>query len=181
MTRVIVAPAALTGAPLAELKDWLAIRTDGNDALLLAHLRAALDMCESFTGVAPLAQLCEDILPARRCRTRLSAAPVTALVEVRRLTLSGARPALAEADYTFALDADGEARLTLTRAVEEGRIVARYVAGLAPDWERLDTALRQGIVRLAAHYHLERGADGGATPPASVTALWQPWRRLRLR
>lgn len=182
MKRVIVAPAALSGAPLAELKSWLAVRTDQDDALLEARLRAALDMCESFTGTMPLTQLCEEVLPAVQRPLALSASPVAQLIEARRLTLSGARPYLDDADYTFALDADGTGRLLLTRPVAEQRLLVRYTAGLAEDWELLDAGLRQGIIRLAAHFHGERGADAQTgSPPASVAALWQPWRRLRLR
>lgn len=180
MKRVIVAPAALGGAPLAELKDWLAIRATGEDAPLEAGLRAALEMCEGFTGVMPLAQSCEEVLPAARQWLALSAVPVSALVEVAQLDLSGARHGLEERDYAFAIDADGAARLRLLRPVAGERVVVRYSAGLADGWDALDAGLRQGIVRLAAHHYGERAGDGGGSPPASVAALWRPWRRLRL-
>jgi hypothetical protein len=35
-------------------------------------------------------------------------------------------------------------------------------------------------VRLTAHLYTHRSLDGGAGPPAAVTALWRPWRRLGL-
>lgn len=180
MKRVIVAPAALAGAPLAELKEWLAIRAGHEDAPLEAGLRAALEMCEGFTGIMPLTQICEEVLPAARQWLALSAAPVASLVEVAELSLPDARRGLEERDFTFAIDADGTARLRLNRRIAGERIVVRYRAGLAEGWDTLDAGLRQGIVRLAAHYHLERGAEQAASPPASVAALWRPWRRLRL-
>ena len=129
----------------------------------------------------PLAQLCEEVLPASRQWTALAAAPVTTLGEIRRLDLSGARRLLEEDEYAGTIAADGTARLRLLRSVTEERLVVRYTAGLASDWDRLDAGIRQGIVRLAAHYYHERGTDAGLSPPASVAALWRPLRRMRLR
>jgi hypothetical protein len=40
--------------------------------------------------------------------------------------------------------------------------------------------LRQGVVRLAAHLYAERDGPELGGPPAAVTALWRPWRRMRL-
>ena len=49
---------------------------------------------------------------------------------------------------------------------------------VAPGWDALPEALRQGIFRLAAHQHRERENSGAAPqPPAAVAALWQPWRQ----
>jgi uncharacterized phiE125 gp8 family phage protein len=51
---------------------------------------------------------------------------------------------------------------------------------MAPDWTGLPEALRQGVVRLAAHFYTHRTAAEDEGPPAAVTALWRPWRRMRL-
>ena len=42
----------LSGQPLDELKEWLAITTSGEDALLVRLLEAAWQMCLRFTGTA---------------------------------------------------------------------------------------------------------------------------------
>jgi uncharacterized phiE125 gp8 family phage protein len=52
---------------------------------------------------------------------------------------------------------------------------------MATDPNGLPEALRHGIVRLAAHLYSHRDEAEQAGPPAAVTALWRPWRRLRLR
>ena len=57
----------------------------------------------------------------------------------------------------------------------------RYTAGLADEANGVPEAIRHGIVRLAAHLYQKREAHETAPPPATVTALWRPWRRLRLR
>ena len=43
-------PTDLSGQPLAELKQWLAISTAGEDALLLRLLESAWQVCLQFTG-----------------------------------------------------------------------------------------------------------------------------------
>jgi hypothetical protein len=55
----------------------------------------------------------------------------------------------------------------------------RYRAGLADAVDGLPEPLRQGIVRLAADHFLARGTESAA-PPAVVSALWRPFRRMRL-
>ncbi len=94
-------PTDLTGQPLDALKQWLAISTAGEDALLLRLLETAWQICLRFTGVTAL------------------------------------------------------------------------------EWTDLDEALRHGIVRFAAHQYRERD-EGTAQLPASIAALWRPWRMVRL-
>jgi uncharacterized phiE125 gp8 family phage protein len=55
-----------------------------------------------------------------------------------------------------------------------------YRAGLAAGWNGVAEPLRQGVVRMAAHLYAHRDAADGRGPPAAVTALWLPYRRLRL-
>ena len=50
---------------------------------------------------------------------------------------------------------------------------------VAEDADGLPEPIRQGIVRLAAEHFSARGGDV-ATPPAVVSALWRPWRRMRI-
>jgi uncharacterized phiE125 gp8 family phage protein len=180
MTRVILVPADLSGAPLAELKQWLAISSTADDAALTALLHAALALCEGFTGSMPLAAECEQLLPAVREWQGLSTRPVQSITGIETLAVDGARATLAPEDYEFDLHADGTGTVRLLRVPEESRIAVRFTAGLAPDWASLPQALCQGIVRLAAHHFRERDAAEMHAAPASVSALWRPWRRLHL-
>ncbi|QDX27374.1 phage gp6-like head-tail connector protein [Sphingomonas suaedae] len=61
-------------------------------------------------------------------------------------------------------------------AAGEARVAVSYEAGLADNWAGLPPPVAQGVVLLAAHLFEARGAQ----PPAVVTALWRPWRRMRL-
>lgn len=181
MKRAILVPPALLPGALDELKQWLAIATTQDDAPLVASLQGALEMCEAFTRQMPLEAECEEVLPAHREWQCLATAPVQAVTGVERLALDGTRTPLPATDYAVELEADGTARIRMLASFGDSRIVVRFAAGIASDWASLPYGLRQGIIRFAAHNFTERSPDSSTTvPPASVAALWSPWRRLRL-
>ncbi len=181
MKRTIVTPPVLPPAALAELKQWLGIATTQDDAPLTALLRASLDMCESFTGIVPLAAGCEEVIPAMAGWQSLEAKPVQAITAVQGIPAEGSRFTLPVADYAIDLDADGSGRVMVRNPGAAGRIAVRFTAGLAPNWDLLPDGLRQGIMRLAAHQHREREGSGASPiPPAAIAALWRPWRMVRL-
>ena len=53
-----------------------------------------------------------------------------------------------------------------------------FTAGLASGWAALPAPLRQGVAMLAAHLFTDRA--GSAPVPAAVSALWRPFRTVRL-
>lgn len=181
MQRAIITPAALPAAALNELKDWLGITVSTDDAQLASLLRAALDLCEDFTGIMPLEQQCEAVLPIVIGWQDLPARPVQAITLVQGIPAEGARFTLPVADYALDLTAAGAGRVRVLNPGAAGRIAVRFTAGLAASWSALPEALRHGAVRLAAHQYRQREGEGdGLVPPAAVAALWRPWRRLRL-
>jgi uncharacterized phiE125 gp8 family phage protein len=181
MKRAIVAPADLAGAALSELKQWLAITTSAEDAALVALLGAACEMCEAFTGTMPLEAACEELMPGSTEWQAIATRPVQAIAGIEAIPAEGSRYPVPPDAYEIELEADGGGFVRLIAQGNAGRIAVRFAAGLAPDWSSLPAGLRHGIVRLAAHQYRERDGAGAAEPPAAVTALWRPWRRLRLR
>ncbi|TYC85457.1 hypothetical protein [Novosphingobium sp. BW1] len=180
MNRVILTPAALPSSALAELKQWLGITTGYDDDALASLLGAALETCEAFTGLLPLESTCEEVLPSSRDWTSLATRPVQAITALEILGADGSRTPVPASDYALDLEADGTGRVHLL-SFAAGRLAVRFTAGLAADWDALPDTLRHGIVRLAAHQHREREGGGASPlPPASVAALWRPWRRMRL-
>jgi uncharacterized phiE125 gp8 family phage protein len=176
MRRTIITPAVLPSAALAELKQWLGITVAADDVSLAHLLAAALETCESFTGRMPLVQTCREALAPQSGWQMLATRPVVSVLAVERSDGT----ALDADAYALELEADGSARVRLF-ASEPGRMMVRFTAGLAPSWGELPEALRHGVIRLAAHQHREREGSGAAPiPPASVVALWRPWRRVRL-
>jgi uncharacterized phiE125 gp8 family phage protein len=181
MKRALIVPAVLADAALDELKEWLAISTPREDAALTALLRTALETCEGFTGLMPLAAECEEMLPALTAWQALATRPIQAVTGVEGLSAGGTRFSLPADDYAIELDAEGGAMVRIVRRDAAERIVVRFTAGMAADWAALPDALRHGVLRLAAHHYRQRDADSArAMPPAAVAALWRPWRRLRV-
>jgi len=178
MQRAIVTPADMAGAALSELKSWLAITTTRDDPGLVTLLQAALDMCEAFTGLMPLATECQETLAPTGMWQALRTRPVQAIRAVARHDAAGEWRDLPATDYAIDLLADGGGRVRVT---DDAPVRVTFSAGLASEWTSLPAALRHGIVRLAADQFEQRGVAAARTaPPACVVALWQPWRRLRL-
>lgn len=181
MKRAIIAPPTLAPAALAELKAWLGITTSRDDAELSGLIRTALELCEGFIGVMPLASGCEETLPAHGTWQMLATRPVSAITGVWALAANGTRTALAAAAYDIDIDADGGGYVRLTAMPDQKRMAVRFTAGLAESWDTLPEAIRQGVVRWAAYQHRARDTDKALPgPPAAIAALWRPWRRMRL-
>lgn len=181
MTRAIIVPADVAGEALTDLKAWLAITTAPDEPALIQLLRASLDLCEGFTGILPLASTCEERLTATTCWQNLRTRPVHAITKLEALSVSGLRSLVDPAHYELDFEHNGRGRVRMLALPATSRIVVTFAAGLAPNWAALPEGLRHGILRLAAHNYRERDASSStAQPPAAVTALWRPYRELRL-
>ena len=166
---------------LDELKAFLRISVDQEDALLAGFVRAAAEHCEAFTGRALIERTVEEMVAVSTVRVRLAAGPVREIESVGAIDEAGeATPLDAEA-VTTEIDPAGEGWVRLRRAIEAKRLRVTYRAGIAADWNGVPEMLRHGIVRLAAHHYLRRDEAQDSGMPAAVTALWRPWRRLRLK
>lgn len=165
---------------LAEARAFLRIETGEEDPLLAGFVRSATELCEAFTGQALIARDAEQILPASREWQRLALTPVRAISAVTGLPADGASFALPVDAYAIDIDANGDGWVRVTQPGAAGRVRVDYSAGMAADWNGVPEALRQGIVRLTAHLFTHRDGATDAGPPAAVTALWRPWRRMRL-
>ena len=177
MTGFVAASAPVAVVALNEIKAEARISTSAEDALAAGLVRSATDLCERFTGTLLIARAVEEMVPAGTAWTRLGAAPVRAIENIVAVDAAGTETLLPADSYAIDVDAAGEGWVRLCSARSERRLKVRYVAGLASDPNGVPEALRRGIARLAVH-GLARGE--GEAPPAAVTALWRPWRRLRL-
>ncbi len=167
-------------AALGEAKAYLRIAGSDEDALVARLLAAAAELCEQFTGQALLARGFVETLPASPAWRRLSRTPVAAVTSVEALAADGTESALPVGAYAIDIDAYGDGWVRVPAPGTARRLRVGYEAGLAAGWTELPQALRHGAVRLAAHFYAHRDAPAASAPPAAVTALWRPWRRLRV-
>lgn len=169
-----IAPPEAAPVALAELRAFLRIEGVDGDAELAAQLRVATQACEGFIGAPLLERTLRETLAARSEWQALSVAPVRAVTAVHALAGDGSEAALAPEAYGIDIDAAGRGWVRCAAGV--GRIAVTYRAGSAGDWNAVPEPVRHGILRLAAHLRM----DGDGVPPAAVTALWRPWRVMRL-
>ena len=177
---VLAARDAAAPVSLAEAKAYLRIEDNAEDALLSGLVRAASELCERFTGQVLLQREIAVTAAADGHWQRLAVTPVIRLVAAEIVGTDGAAapPTGGAAELQIDMCGDGWVRVPRQDAGRRARLTVE--AGLAPDWDLLPEALRQGIVRLTAHMFAHRDAAGEAEPPAAIAALWRPWRRMRL-
>lgn len=183
MQRIIVQPPVPGEAALAELKHWLGISRPNDDEALEQLLHASLTICEAFTGKTPLRQTVEEIIPLAGGWQELVSRPVRAVTGAELIQADGNREVIAALTDTLEWRIAGSACIQLQRPLEGQGLALQLVVGIAEDWSGLPAPLRHGIIRLAAHHFRHREGHGetsaSAVPPASVTALWRPWREVR--
>lgn len=172
-------PAILPAEALAETRAFLRVELADEDALVARLGASALSLCEQFTRQMTIARGFVETLPESAAWQRLAASPVRSIATVEALGADGSATALASDAYAIDIDGNGDGWVRLLQQ-SEGRIRVTYEAGMAAAWSDVPEALRQGIIRLAAHFYAHRDAAEDAGPPAVVTALWRPWRRMRL-
>jgi uncharacterized phiE125 gp8 family phage protein len=158
---------------LAEIKAFLRLERDDDDALIAGFIRTATALCEAFTGQWLIARAAEQRIDAVPGWQRLRAVPIIAITGV-----GSAAGQLPPELYDSDIDAAGTGWVRL-RSLPQAPVV-QLRAGLGSDWNAIPEPLRQGIIRLAAHLYSHRDAADAGPPPAAVAALWRPWRRLRL-
>jgi uncharacterized phiE125 gp8 family phage protein len=158
---------------LAECKAALRLERDDEDALIAGHIRASMALCEAFIGQWLIEREGEQRLMADLVWQRLQAEPVQLISAV---IIGGAS---ATDGWEQAVDADGTGWVRLIRLPTMPAVV-RFRAGIGLDWNSVPEPLRAGIVRLVSHMYTHRDAAESGPPPAAVTAMWRPWRRLRI-
>lgn len=180
MQRTIVQPSLAGALALAELKHWLGITRADEDTALTGLLDSSLTVCEAFTGKAPLRQVVEETIGLGRGWQELVSRPVRKITAAALIAADGTRTPVGVHGEGLEWHIAGSACIQLVQAFEGRGIAVQVEVGIADEWPVLPAPLRQGIIRLAAHHYRERDGKPIAVPPASVTALWRPWRSVRL-
>ena len=166
-------------AALAEAKSYLRIEGTDEDPLIERLVGSAAALGEQFTGQVLIARSFVETLAASTAWARLHRSPAVAIAGVEAL-IDGVASALPSGSFAIDIDASGYGWVRLTGGQAASTIRVSYTAGMATQWAELPEPLRQGTVRLAAHLYSHRSASDDAGPPAVVTTLWRPYRRMRL-
>lgn len=164
---------------LAEAQAYVRVETGEEEALLAGLIRTASAICETFLCQVVLARDFAVDLPASMDWQRLSVAPVRSISGVEVVDASGASTAMLASDYAVDVDAGGCAWVRLNTQQQATRIRVRGTAGMATEPNGVPEPIRQGVIRLVAHLFAARDGQADA-PPAAVTALWRPYRRMTL-
>lgn len=162
---------------LSEAQAYVRVETGEEEALLAGLIRTASALCEAFFNQVVIARPFQQVLVGTGAWQPLQAAPVRAIIAVEQLSVVGAAEPIASDAYAVDIDQAGEGWIRLGAGT---RVRVTGEAGLATDCNGVPEPLRQGVLRLVAHLFANRDGSSGE-PPAAVTALWRPYRRLRLR
>ncbi len=162
-----------------DLKHFLRIEHDADDVALVGFLRAAIGMCENFIGQILVERQLAAIVKPLSDWQRLQAEPVRSIDSVETIGEDSQLTPVAVDRYAIEIDGRGRGWIRATGSTDE-RWRVGYCAGLAPEWNAVPEALRHGIVRLAAHFYNHRDSTANPAPPLAVSALWRPWRQVRL-
>lgn len=168
----------LAAVSLTEAQAYSRVETGEEEALLAGLVRTASALCESFTGQVLMSRPFEEVLPPGSAWQRLGLTPVRAIEEIAAIAADGSATVMPAAEYEIDIDSRGDGWVRLSNGGGR-KLRVRGQAGLASEPNGVPEPLRQGILRLVAHLFATRDGSGG-DPPAAVTALWRPYRRMRL-
>lgn len=168
---------AVPAVSLTEAQAYVRVETGEEEAILAGLVRSATELCEAFLNQVVVARPFEEELVGDGGWQQLRAAPVRSVERVERTSPTESREVLGPDAYAINLDRHGEGWV---RVAAGERVLVHGSAGLAVDSNAVPEPLRQGVLRLVAHLFASRDGSGGE-PPAAVTALWRPYRPLRLR
>jgi uncharacterized phiE125 gp8 family phage protein len=85
---------------------------------------------------------------------------------------------LGPASYSTDIDANGCGWIRLIDRSVADVVEIAGSAGMAASENSVPEPVRQGVLRLVAHLFGARDSD--TEMPAAVTALWRPYRRMRV-
>jgi uncharacterized phiE125 gp8 family phage protein len=164
---------------LSEAQAFVRVETGEEEALLAGLIRSASALCESFLGQVVVAREFVVDVPASTAWERLPSLPVRTITSVETVDENGVATPVPAGSYAIDIDAAGCGWVRLASDIGARRMRVSGSAGMAADPNGVPEPIRQGVLRLVAHMFAARDGDGGA-PPAAVTALWRPYRRMVL-
>lgn len=174
-------PAEAIAGAVGAARGFLRMDGAGEQELLERLAASAILIGEAFTGTVFIARESVETIAADGEWRMLDAAPVTAITDLSGLGADGAalgEGAIPITSWSVDIDPNGLGWVRVTQAGDAVRAAVTCAAGIAATWDDLPAPLAQGVTALVAHLFADR--SGREQPPASVSALWRPWRRMRI-
>jgi uncharacterized phiE125 gp8 family phage protein len=159
---------------LTEAQAYARVETGEEEALLAGLVRTASGLCEAFLGQVVIARPFTERVQASGDWQRLRVAPVRS---IEAITVDSI--AILASAYSTDIDSNGCGWVRLVNPQAGAIVEVSGTAGMASGQNEVPEPIRQGVLRLAAHLFAARDGEGGEVP-AAVTALWRPYRRMRL-
>jgi uncharacterized phiE125 gp8 family phage protein len=170
---------AMPAVTLDEAQAYVRDETGEEEAVMAGLVRTASAMCEQFTGRVILSRDFTETLRGCGEWQRLALTPVRSIDAVEAVADDGTATPLPAGAYAIDIDSAGDGWIRLMTGYGIARLRVTGTAGMATESSDVPEPIRQGIVRLTAHLFNARDGGGG-DPPAAVTALWRPYRRMRI-
>ncbi|MEM8799689.1 MAG: head-tail connector protein [Pseudomonadota bacterium] len=183
MPDALIMPAATPSLSLAEAKSYLRIDGQVEDALVQGLIDAAVAMAEVFLRQRLMLATWQFISngPGVIDCVAVSNSPLKAINQIRVVSTAGT---VALPSERFSQGTAKQIQSVLftppLRLAEDEQLEIDYRAGMAEDWNTLPGGIRQGLLRLIAHFYTYRDDPAVPALPAAVAALWQPFRMPRL-
>ena len=171
---------ALPAVTMSEAQAFVRIETGEEEALLAGMVRSASALCEAFLNQVIIARdYSVDVAPSGQW-TRLPVRPVRSIVGVQAVKPDGTTVALGADSFAIDIDAQGDGWVRFDKDPGATRVRVSGSAGMASDPNAVPEPIRHGVLRLVAHLFASRDEGVGGEVPAAVTALWRPYRRMKL-
>lgn len=186
MSAIRLTDPAVEPVSTAELRDWLRIDPDVEDATLASLATSARLALEGWTRRGFISQTWRftTLSCGTDQRLRPPLAPLRGLVALRWYDASDVATTLAPTSVALETDDQRPAAHILDAVVcaKAVRYELDVVIGYGDAAASVPAPLRQAILMLASFWHARRGDDPDAAPglPRAVAALAQPYRRARL-
>ena len=164
---------------LSEAQGFVRVETGEEEAILAGLVRTASALCEAFLQQVVIARDFTEEVPLSGDWQRLQLTPIRSIGQVELIGDDGTASILPVGAYGLDIDSSGDGWVRVISASSGRRIRVTGVAGMATDPNMVPEPIRQGVLRLVAYLFASRDGLGGE-PPAAVTALWRPYRRMRL-
>ena len=171
-------PPAVVAAAADAVRAYLRGGQSEADGLVERMAASAILLFEAFAGRMLIVREVRETLTAQARWTRTEATPVRSIDRVEGVPAEGSAFALPPGAYAIDLDAGGDGWVRVSLAGIAGRIRVTLTAGDCADWESVPGPVAQGVVLLAAH--MIEGRSTEDAPPSAVSALWRPYRRMRI-